>query len=780
MYDPAHYNLSQEDIPDWMQPTYRGIDWSLLAVVLLCTVIAWPLSIRTGIPPSLHAENEMYRIIEVAESLEAGQVYPRWAPNFNYGYGSPIFNHIAPLPHYAGGVYVALIQEEPHVAMKAMLIGAIFTLGMASYGFMRRRFGELAGLWGTSVLLLSPYTLQTVPYLHTDVGLLWAMASLMLVLWSMDRALTLARGRDLLFLSSSVVLLLLSHTRMSPYFFGLAVLWGGVMFLIERPTAHWRLTLLGILGGIGLSAFYALPMVAEHSAYNWQYVRSYPLAYDSTSLFETPPLLDRSAFNHAPDLYLGLATWLWAGVGVFWLAFRGIALRQWRQGDWVAAVVFIPPAVLSIGLTQGQPTSTKSLLFPQPIEVLSIAVVSLSILAAQVGSVLESYIVVNLRRLIALSILLTILIISAIGSVHVPRFAPVQVPVTTNQHFQEEIRGNTLGTVLNGYMVPAAVQELPPPSDELSRDLLSLPPSTRITINSPVSTSYEIETSHAQPFTILNFDYPGWQVQLNDVVVDDLVSDDTGLITVTLNEGLNRLEVKFTDTTPRQVGWIITAMAFAIVLTITLWLERDNRSYTADPITPDEFKRKRQFQQLSILTVLVLSALLIIGRTFPETVTRNTPPDRIPSDINALDLLVAGVVQNGVSLLGYQIANTEMATDESILLELYWRPNGVRVDSYQIRFLFFKDGQVTDAPMYRHIAAFPVRRWPSDRYVSGSFEFPAPDTPGTYQIVLEIGVNACEQLQISPCDVMVLSEIYDLRGPIGQQILLPEPIVVYN
>ncbi len=780
MYDPKRYGLQLKDIPIWMHPTYRGIDWSWLAVVILCVVIVLPLATRGGLPPTLHAESEMYRILEVADSLEAGNFYPRWSPNFNYGYGSPLFNHIAPLPHYAGGTYVALMREQPHTALKALLIGAIFTLGVASYGFMRRRFGELAGLWGTVVLLMSPYVLLTVPYLYTDVGLLWVMAAFMLTLWSLDRALVLARGRDVFFLASSVALLMLSHTRMSPIFLMVAVLWGIIIYLAEYPHRHWRLASIGVLSGLGIAAFYLLPAVVEQSYYQWLPVQSYPVAYDTSSIFQNPPLLDRSAFNTPPDLYLGVSTWLWGIVGAVWLGVEAVVLRRWWHPSWIAAVVFVPVSILGIWLSYGQDSIHPNFMTPTPLELFALAVVASSVVAAQVGVVLERYIQSQVRRGLALSILLGILTVSAWTSIYTPEFVPLQTPITSARHFNEELRGNVFGSIHNGYLLPRSVDTLPPPQDDLSRDLQSLPPSTRETVNAPTDTIYEIQIIDSQPFTILTFDYPGWQVVLNNTILRDAVDPESGLISVTLNEGLNRLRVRFTDTTVRQVSWGISGLAVSITILLTLLLERKDGGLIPETLLPDKFQQKREFQRLSVFSIVVLCALLLIGRTVPETTTQTTPPDRIPAGINVLDLLVSGVVQNGVSLLGYDMVSSRVSIDEPALLRLYWRPNGARVDAHQVRFLLFRDGEVVSTTTYRHIAAWPVRRWPRDQYLTGSFAITPPPEPGTYQLVLEIGVNACDLRQLTPCDTMLLSEIYDLRGPTGQQILLSEPIVVYN
>ena len=270
MYDPEEYGLDTQDVPTWMRPQIRGIDWTLLATIALCFAIAWPLIVRNGIPRSPEAEPQMYRILAMSESLQSGSLYPRWTAQFNYGYGSPIFNHIAPLPYYFGGAYVALTRDGPHVSLKVMMIGAIFLAGISVMSFVRRRWGDFAGLFAAIILLFSPYVALIGSYLQLDLGAMWALALFATTLWMLDRALVNGRGRDLILLGLTSGALLVADTALSPLFFAIAALWALWVTAFNFREVHWGLSLWGLISGIGISFFYLLPAIVEKDAVRWE------------------------------------------------------------------------------------------------------------------------------------------------------------------------------------------------------------------------------------------------------------------------------------------------------------------------------------------------------------------------------------------------------------------------------------------------------------------------------------------------------------------------------
>src|SRR3970040_2041765 len=106
------------------------VDVSLLAVLLIALIAALPLVTRPSLPRHTDLELHVFRAAEFERLLaERPFEYPRWAPNFYYGYGYPIFNYYAPLTYYAaGGMALAPFLD----AVGAMKIVLVLTFALAA------------------------------------------------------------------------------------------------------------------------------------------------------------------------------------------------------------------------------------------------------------------------------------------------------------------------------------------------------------------------------------------------------------------------------------------------------------------------------------------------------------------------------------------------------------------------------------------------------------------------------------------------------------------------
>ncbi|MFQ5626951.1 MAG: hypothetical protein ACE5FM_09905 [Methyloligellaceae bacterium] len=54
------------------------------------------------------AEMHVYRAAEVQYAIADGTLYPRWASDFYYGYGYPVFNYYSPLTYHEAAWYARL------------------------------------------------------------------------------------------------------------------------------------------------------------------------------------------------------------------------------------------------------------------------------------------------------------------------------------------------------------------------------------------------------------------------------------------------------------------------------------------------------------------------------------------------------------------------------------------------------------------------------------------------------------------------------------------------
>jgi len=74
-----------------------------LLLTLLLTVFALGPLLQPGYFWGAHdARHNVYFLFEFDRSIQDGIWYPRWAPDFTFGYGYPFFNIYGPLAYYVG------------------------------------------------------------------------------------------------------------------------------------------------------------------------------------------------------------------------------------------------------------------------------------------------------------------------------------------------------------------------------------------------------------------------------------------------------------------------------------------------------------------------------------------------------------------------------------------------------------------------------------------------------------------------------------------------------
>ena len=129
-----------------MRQRLQRLDPGFLAVLAIAALALWPFLSRPGLPRFTDAELHVYRLAELARLVAAGEFYPRWAPNFYFGYGYPIFNYYAPLSYYAGLPVALLPWWDAVDGVRAVFILGVLLGALGTYAFVRVYWG-LAALW---------------------------------------------------------------------------------------------------------------------------------------------------------------------------------------------------------------------------------------------------------------------------------------------------------------------------------------------------------------------------------------------------------------------------------------------------------------------------------------------------------------------------------------------------------------------------------------------------------------------------------------------------------
>jgi len=120
----------------------------------------------------------------VSNSLKSGVLFPRWLPEANAGFGSPVMMFYAPLSYIV--TVLINLPFASHIGIGVQLIVGMYASqvvsGYTCYLWLRRSFSDDIAFVGSMLFVLLPYKLIYI-YLHINLAQLWALA--LLPLWMM-------------------------------------------------------------------------------------------------------------------------------------------------------------------------------------------------------------------------------------------------------------------------------------------------------------------------------------------------------------------------------------------------------------------------------------------------------------------------------------------------------------------------------------------------------------------------------------------------------------------
>ncbi len=237
------------------------------------------------------ARHHVYFLFEYDRVVQDGIWWPRWSPDFAFGYGYPFFNIYGPFSHFLAELLVHFGEVGYTAAVESVFGLSIAASAAAMYAYVRAWQGRAAGLVAALVYTYIPYHLLNL-YVRANLAESMAMVWLPLCLWTVRQATVRkvadAQGsyRWLFGAAVSYAGLMVTSNLVVVLFTPLLLLYAAVLILVysrpkSRPDGYvpWSARLLawlrtalmpgvGLLAGLGLSANFWLPMVLER-----QYVR---------------------------------------------------------------------------------------------------------------------------------------------------------------------------------------------------------------------------------------------------------------------------------------------------------------------------------------------------------------------------------------------------------------------------------------------------------------------------------------------------------------------------
>jgi len=158
-------------------------EWPTLGLLLLFGLAAISPLLQPGYFWGAHdARHDVYFIFQYGLSFKEGILWPRWSPDWAYGYGYPFFTIYAPLATFIGVLFNQVMGLGYEASVKAVLALSVIGSGLAMYGFVRSFLGRRSGLVAAVAYMVVPYHLVNV-YVRAAMAESFALALLPLVLW---------------------------------------------------------------------------------------------------------------------------------------------------------------------------------------------------------------------------------------------------------------------------------------------------------------------------------------------------------------------------------------------------------------------------------------------------------------------------------------------------------------------------------------------------------------------------------------------------------------------
>ena len=219
--------------------------------VLLLTLLSLWLTQSLWLPgwfTSHDGASHLARLAQYLTLLKDGQIPPRFSATLLGHLGYPIFVFSYHLPFMLGSMFNSFGFNLTN-SLKLVFGLSFFWSGWGMYLLLRQWFKPLASFVGAFLFLAAPYRLLLI-FVRATVGEALALSFLPWLLYALTR-------RNLILISVFTALATLSHSLFWPMYLGLIFTY----ILLLKP--DWRRLIGGLILGLGLSAFYWLPLLWE-------------------------------------------------------------------------------------------------------------------------------------------------------------------------------------------------------------------------------------------------------------------------------------------------------------------------------------------------------------------------------------------------------------------------------------------------------------------------------------------------------------------------------------
>lgn len=539
--------------------------------------------IRPGFFP-MQDDLQAFRINQMVRCLQDLQIPCRWIPDMGYQYGYPQFNFYGPLPFYVGGL-LNLVGMQAIDAVKLLFILGFVLSALSMFVFLRAFLDEMSAFFGSILYSFAPFKAAEV-YVRGSLSEFLTFIFLPLLFWSSFQFIKLKKIKYLVWFSLVLSFLLTTHNLTSLIFLPILGIWILTLTIQSKDwKAFGKILLVGLLG-VGLAAFYLLPVIFESKFVHLETLTSGYFDYRQhfVSLYQ---MLFSNYFGYGSSVFglndevtlsTGLVHWIVAALAVV------LSLVLYKKYQKLSVIIWVLALVeLAVLFMMHQKSSfiwqnLGFLIWLQfPWRFLIDSVFLLSVLGACAIFLLSR---INQRLALGVGLLALVLVIVMHGGFFRPKG---WLDITDSDKFSGESWEKQLTISIFDYLPIFA--KLPP--NKKAPDLPEVLEGEADFNGYQKGSDFQKGQVQVKSEALIRapiFDFPGMSVSANGRLVphwhDDCRQQEycLGLVTFNLPPGHYNLEIKLEDTPVRFLGNIISIGSFLLLL--SLGFKYANKKYS--------------------------------------------------------------------------------------------------------------------------------------------------------------------------------------------------------
>jgi len=504
---------------------------------------------------------------QFSTSMAQGHWLPRWLPDSNGGYGSPVFIFYSPFVYYLTALF-KFVTGSVIVAMKLARFLALFVSGLTMFVYARSLVHGKAALVVALLYVVLPFHVLDISY-WTLYAEPWAWVWFPLILMFLRQMLDADRwnSRPMRMFAVCYGGLILTHL-VSAYMFSFVIA-GYVVFHLHSKRVLVTLGRVGSATGLGLAlaAFFLLPACYEQRFVHIDYITLRPeFNFRNTFLFfPAPDFIRHAPFQSRTTVLLQIITLFqtaWAITGLLLIFWTGkVSSTVKRELGFVAGVGLSCLFLMSrpsAWVWDWVPRLTQIQFSTRWLSVFSWAVVLIG------GLSLDSF------RKRGPQSWLNLLHLSLAFSM----VLGTGVLILSGCFLSEEQNERARRSVQNApeynprAMVDWKRQEIWPTDPPFT--VIDGQARVRIERWAAENRSLVVEAETPVRIRIRLLDYPGWTVLDNGVVTSHGVDPTIGALLLDTSPGEHRIDIKFRTTLWRTGGLILSLVSGMTLLVLAV------------------------------------------------------------------------------------------------------------------------------------------------------------------------------------------------------------------